>query len=166
MALPQWGTPANHGRLLFLPEAVIHISPQPPLPRKKTNSHHSSFTHQPVSSCLPRETLFGRPNCQNTKSSLSLVQVFSPPPFLLLILLTSALKDFKLQGSLRGSYGRKLNPTGGCRGDGTSEEGQEHWVREFLSEADASPSPQQHQMMVLMQNQGGSFNMLMTLFNI
>lgn len=86
----------------FLSEAVIQISPQP-----SKNSLTSLLALQPVPHCLPRETLFGRANHQNTKSSLSFVQ-FS----FLSLLLTSALKDFKLQCSFSSSHGWKLNTAG------------------------------------------------------
>lgn len=101
VVMPQWGTPANLNRLLSLWSCNSHLSPTlqklPLLP----------FTLQPVPRCLPRETLFGRANCQITKSSLRLVQFFFLP-----LSLTSALKDFKLEGSLSSSHGRKLNTTG------------------------------------------------------
>lgn len=123
----------------FLSGAVIQISPQP-----SKNSLSSPSPSNQSLAVFQEKPFFGRANHQNTKSSLSLVQFFFLP-----LSLTSALKDFKLQGSLSSSHGRKLSTTGGWDSVSTTEDRR---TRDFLFRNAYSSNPSQLCCMMHMMN--------------
>lgn len=101
----------------FLSKAVIHISPQP--------SKNSLSPLRPLAS--PSLSSKINPFWQS-QSPKHKVFFESYPVFFLLLSLTSALRDFKLQGSFSNSHGRKLNTTGDETVSRLLRTDRQHWT--------------------------------------